>query len=42
MSCNHDGNLNRGTGTVTCFHHVLVEYDDGFGHIFRVEDRRHF
>ena len=38
MSCNHDGNLNGGIRTVTRFHHVLVEYDDGFGHIFCVAD----
>jgi hypothetical protein len=42
MSYNHDGNLNRGTGTVTRFHHVLVEYDDGFGHIFHVADGGQF
>jgi len=42
MSCNHDGNLNGGRGTVTPFYHVLVEYDDGFGHIFCVADGGQF
>jgi hypothetical protein len=42
MSCNHDGNLKGGRGTVTHFHHVLVEYDDGVGHIFHVENGGQF